>query len=219
MNNRHGVTYFAMTLAAAFLMYGCGKGSIGGPTPAPTTLSGVVFEVTESGQVTVAGALVRTTNGRGSTYTDRNGRFDLPATDPMLLEIIKWQFEPAHQSISINGNTVADFQIVRKPLRTVSGFVTEDTETGRLPIEGAAVDIVQCGPDERGTYSGVFGTTDADGFYSLANLCDGQTMVSAYKKGYEFAPAADPCISDGYECRTLTIDGDTRFDIHLIKLN
>ena len=42
---------------------------------------------------------------------------------------------------------------------------------------------------------------------------------SAYKKGYEFAPAADPCISDGYECRTLTIDGDTRFDIHLIKLN
>ena len=82
---------------------------------------------------------------------------------------------------------------------TLSGVVTEVTETGTVPVEGVSV--------YRGVVSGWReATTDRNGFYSLLGMVDGSETVATFKQGYART-----------EHRNVSIKGDTRFDIQLVR--
>lgn len=81
---------------------------------------------------------------------------------------------------------------------TLSGVVTEETQTGSAPLEGVSV--------YRGMTGGWQGsTTDKKGFYTILGMYDGIGEVSVSKEGY------------GTERRPVSINGDTRFDIQLVR--
>ena len=105
---------------------------------------------------------------------------------------------------------------------TLSGFVFENTPTGRRPIEGVTV------ANGEGNYA----TTDASGFYSMRPVwvcpCPAQPRVEAgttflwvTKDGYIDPPGTPASVFGpglgGPGTRDAKIDGDTRFDIELVR--
>jgi hypothetical protein len=81
---------------------------------------------------------------------------------------------------------------------TLSGLVTEVIGGRATPVAGAAV--------YRGMTTGwQSATTDRKGFYSVAGMYDSSAQVAARKDGYQ-----------DFE-KVVTISGDTRFDIQLIR--
>jgi hypothetical protein len=107
---------------------------------------------------------------------------------------------------------------------SLSGVVYESTPTGRVPIPEARVYCELCG-----TETHTFATADARGFYifpgDLASgggvwLSGGRTPVFVENKGYR-DPAGLPHLSSvcpsGFSCREVLVDGDTRFDIELVR--
>jgi hypothetical protein len=83
---------------------------------------------------------------------------------------------------------------------TLSGVVTELTATGQAPIEGAGVArLVRDGWRET--------TTDGNGFYEIRGLYDGSGVVSVGKAFVAY---------EKFE-QHVTISGDTRFDILLVR--
>jgi len=84
---------------------------------------------------------------------------------------------------------------------TLSGIVTEATETGLTPIENAEVwrlDEEQSGWDHT--------TTDKNGFYQLHGLSDGSRRATFSKEGYQTIDQSD-----------VPVHGDTRFDVQLLR--
>ena len=124
----------------AILASACGGGNSGitspsptlipTPTPTPTpippglgTVSGVVFEEAPSGRVPVEGALV-TGPWDYPVTTDSNGAFSLAACgdspcvfhngDPFVAYVSKSGYQMATKSVTINGDTRLDIQLVRQ---------------------------------------------------------------------------------------------------------
>jgi hypothetical protein len=82
---------------------------------------------------------------------------------------------------------------------TLSGTVTELTDTGERPVEAVSVyRLVASGWRAA--------TTDKSGFYQLAGMYDGTNTVTAVKEGYQEQSRRD-----------VAIKGDTRFDIQLVR--
>jgi len=106
---------------------------------------------------------------------------------------------------------------------SLSGVVYELTPTGRTPIAGAVVYCEPCG-DETHT----FANADENGFYHFSgDLATGggvwvapgvptPIVVGYYNKDYEDPPGL-PVTSRGPGWREVLIDGDTRFDIELVR--
>ena len=94
---------------------------------------------------------------------------------------------------------------VVRPSGTVAGVVYEITATGVLPIKGAHVYWSE--------YKGV--DTDDNGYYSLSDVSSGVQPLWVGKDGYEVAvEVAHPF---GQSWIDVLVDGDTRFDIRLIR--
>ena len=105
---------------------------------------------------------------------------------------------------------------------TLTGFVFESTPTGRRPLDG--VDVA----NGEGNYA----TTDANGFYSIRPLwvcpCPAQpwvgpgtTFLWVTRDGYTDPPGTPdsvfgPALGRA-GTRDVRIDGDTRFDIELVR--
>jgi hypothetical protein len=111
-----------------------------------------------------------------------------------------------------NPGTVVDLQITGGALvvswtdlfppgtYTLSGYVTEATATGLVPIESAEVwrvDEEQSGWDHN--------TTDKNGFYQLHGLSDGSRKAAFSKEGHQTIEQEVP------------VRGDTRFDVQLLR--
>lgn len=80
----------------------------------------------------------------------------------------------------------------------LSGTVTEMTEAGELPVDGAIV--------YRAMSSGWReATTNKDGFYSMPGVGSGTEVVEVHKNGYRT------------EKRSVAINGDTRLDVQLVR--
>jgi hypothetical protein len=84
---------------------------------------------------------------------------------------------------------------------TLSGYVTEATASGRMPIENAEVWRVD---EEQGGWD--HNTTDKNGLYQLHGLSDGSRKASFSKEGYETIDLGD-----------VPVHGDTRFDVQLLR--
>lgn len=106
---------------------------------------------------------------------------------------------------------------------SLSGVVYELTPTGRTPIAGA---IVYCEPCGKETHT--FATADDNGLYQFSGdlARDGGVwvvpgvptplVVGYYNKDYEDPPGL-PAMRQGPGWREVLIDGDTRFDIELVR--
>jgi hypothetical protein len=82
---------------------------------------------------------------------------------------------------------------------TLSGVVTEATAAGNVPVEGVSV--------YRGVVSGYrHAITDRNGVYSMSGMFNGSESVSTLKEGFART-----------QVRNVMIDGDTRFDIQLVR--
>jgi hypothetical protein len=102
--------------------------------------------------------------------------------------------------------------------------VYESTPTGRVPIPGVRVYCELCGRDTH-----TFATADANGFYifpgDLASgggvwLSGGPTPVLVEDDGYRDPtglPSFPGVCPPGFSCREVLINGDTRFDIELVR--
>lgn len=106
---------------------------------------------------------------------------------------------------------------------SLSGVVYELTAAGRTPIAGAIVYCELCGEETH-----TFATANDDGFYHFSgDLATGggvwlspgvSTPISVgyYNKDYEDPPGL-PATRQGPGWREVMIDGDTTFDIELIR--
>ena len=95
---------------------------------------------------------------------------------------------------------------------TLSGFVFESTAAGRVPVEGVHVYCDGCGSPVG--HTSVF--TAGDGLYSFGWAYDSVLPLLVQKEGYTVAGATD-VLSNGMARRTVTINGDTQFDIELVR--
>jgi hypothetical protein len=84
---------------------------------------------------------------------------------------------------------------------TLSGFVTEVTETGPVPIENAEVWRTN---EEQGGWDHAM--SDKNGFYQLHGLSDGSRAATFTREGYQ-----------ELDLRDLPVHGDTRFDVQLLR--
>jgi len=83
---------------------------------------------------------------------------------------------------------------------TMSGVITEPSESGTLPVRDASVTRV----NEEG--SGWQGSkTDKNGFYEIRGLYDGDRDVAVIKDGYNTNQ------------RVVVVKGDTHFDAQIVK--
>ena len=84
---------------------------------------------------------------------------------------------------------------------TLSGIVTEATETGLTPLENASVYRLD---EERSGWDDA--KTDGNGFYQIHGLTDGSRLTGFSKDGYQKVEQAD-----------FPIHGDMRFDVQLLR--
>ena len=95
---------------------------------------------------------------------------------------------------------------------TLSGVVFESTASGRVPVEGVHVYCDGCGSPVG--HTSFF--TARDGSYSFGWAYNSILPLLVQKDGYTVVGATD-VLSNGMSRRLVTINGDTQFDIELIR--
>ena len=208
-------------LSLAILLPGCDGTSTPatptGPTAAPISsyiLSGTISEITAAGPAPIEGAHVADTRNRSFVVTDDNGRYSIPVMPAMTIfvSVTRWGYATETKEIAMSGNTQLDIRLVRMASHILSGVVFEITAAGRVPIEGVDVYCDSCGsPDGHTSVH-----TDKNGSYSLAWAMNGVHPLFVTKAGYEIR---DPtgALRDKEGRIVATVDGDTRFDIELVR--
>lgn len=201
---------------------GCNPAGISPPPPPPPqtySVSGFVTGSTLGGMVPVAGATVEELQTFKLAVTDGLGRYTLRGLHrgTVTLKVTKPPFLPTTREVVVTeADAALDIEIVQR-LYEVSGFVTENTLEGRLPVAGVYVGVVDCPPAPNGSYSLASATTDEKGFYTVPGMCVGETAIFLYKPGYLLPQQDRVCEGDGAPCRFFRISGDTRLDVELIR--
>ena len=95
---------------------------------------------------------------------------------------------------------------------TLSGVAFESTASGRVPVEGVHVYCDGCGSPVG--HTSVF--TAGDGAYSFGWAYNSTLPLLVQKEGYAVLGATE-VLSNGMSRRSVTINGDTQFDIELIR--
>lgn len=95
---------------------------------------------------------------------------------------------------------------------TLSGVVFEATASGRAAVEGVEVYCDNCGSPDGHTL--VY--TGGDGRYSFAWAYDGGIPLQIKKDGYSVAGASQT-FPDGRGVRVAQVNGDTTFDIEIVR--
>lgn len=224
----------SVALSLAVSMLACGGNSPTTPTTleAPTrptfTLSGVISAVTPTGLTPLEGVHMFI-NGRRTT-TDDQGVYSISGLEPnsfyTSVTATKAGYKVETTSVTISGDVRVDMQLVRTAIFTLSGVVSEATSAGLVALEGVRVDVDSMPCDQKVVGCVGFGdpigilktaTTDKSGFYSIPGLYPGKNnSIRAAKDGFEDPfPAHYPENSEGGQA--ITIDGDSRFDIQLVR--
>ena len=98
---------------------------------------------------------------------------------------------------------------------TLSGVVSEGTPLGQAPIAGVDVYCELCGAETH-----TWASTDSNGFYSFTGVWTDAghfpTRISFSKDGY-VDPAGLPPNPYGPGWRAVVVNGDTRFDVQLVR--
>ena len=220
------VVVFVLTLAVTT----CSGYVPTAPTPTQTrapdpifTVSGVVVR---QGSAPVEGAKVFVAGAPGAT--DGDGHYSLSGVPRSYggASAVKAGYAAARKILTVNGDTQFDFQLgPRVAIHTLSGVVSEQTATGLVPVEGVQLSEYSC--EEVSPEPPFFSnscpvliyqttTTDRRGFYSFSGLYAGKAnSITPSKEGFE-DPRTDPNGAEG-NGQAVTIDGNTRLDLHLIR--
>jgi hypothetical protein len=222
---------FAAILLLTLAIAACGGGPSAGPSsPSPTrapdstyTVSGVVL----AGSAPVEGAFVRVAGQSGTT--DGNGYYALSGVPASYggVSAVKAGYAAVSEILTVSGDTRHDFQLgPRIAIYTLSGLVSEMTSTGLVPVEGVLLeessceDVAPVSPSSHKAcpvYISQTAKTDKRGLYSFSGLYSGQeNVIWAGKEGFEEPfPPHYPDNAEGGQA--VTIDGNTRFDIQLVR--
>jgi hypothetical protein len=209
MINNRTLAITALAIALGTLSWACDAKPPFTPTSpvaSPTfTLSGLISEDTPTGHATVSGARVQV--GTRETRSGLDGRYSVSgvAAGTLTVSTSKDGFETDTRTITIAADTLLDILVARIPTYTLSGVVSELTTEGPVPLEG--VDVYWS------EYKGTF--TDGKGFYTIEGLYKGVQPMWVAKEGYTFA--VDIPHPMGERWRDVTISGDTRFDVQLVR--
>ena len=218
------------------LMCACGgdnqSASLTSPTaPAPRatyTVSGVITEMTTT-RLTPLGGVSMFINGRRGT-TDDQGFYSIPGVEALSfgnsITATKAGYKAETTNLTLKADTRVDFQLARTAIYTLSGVVAEQTSAGLVPVAGVRVEEYSMPCDQRVTGCVGFGggeiaivqstTTDKNGVYSIPGLYPGDNnFIWAAKDGFQDPYPPRPEASEGGQA--VTIDGDTRFDILLVR--
>jgi hypothetical protein len=95
---------------------------------------------------------------------------------------------------------------------TLSGEVFEMTAAGRVPVEGVSLYCDSCGSE----FGHTFTDTDANGAYSFGWSRNGAHPLLVRKDGYSVRGATGT-FPDGTERIIATVNGDTRFDVEVVR--
>lgn len=222
-----------VTLAIAMAACGDSNGSLNPVSPSvappnPTfTVSGTVVG---HGDAPVEGVKVQVAGRHGITDGDGNYTIlEVPRSHGGALAL-KAGYAAAREILSVSGDTRFDIQLgPRVAIYTLSGVVSEVTPTGLTPLEGAHVhqssceEVLPAPPFFPGSGCPVliFQTvrTDKQGRYSFAGLYSGKNnSIGVSTDGFEdpFGSSDGP-EGPGPKDRAVTIDGDTRFDVQLVR--
>lgn len=219
---------FCVVVAALFFAAGGCRSSLTPTAPtalpsgaAPQTryiLSGVVYADTaelpaidgvriESGnlQVYIGGLPLLATTGPDGGYSAS------ALGGPISLRLIKFGYEIAEKSLSVSADTRVDFHLVPKPTFILAGVVFEVTSGAAVPVERASVYCDSCGD---GGHSWL--ETDSQGRYAFPAVYNGTTPIIITKDGY-FVVAPSRTLQDGSGMKDVLVNGDTRFDIELVR--
>ena len=98
------------------------------------------------------------------------------------------------------------------------GVVSEVTASGVVPMEGVWVQAMTCDPNNRSGCGGngaiVGGTTNAQGAYIFEGVYPGAASVWVEKTGFQLPEGVK---ADGEGAQTVMVNGDTRFDVRLVR--
>jgi len=168
-------------------------------------------------------------NGRRGT-TDDQGFYSIAGVESLSfgnsITATKAGYKAETTNLTLKADTRVDFQLVRTAIYTLSGVVAEQTSTGLMPVAGVRVEEYSMPCDQRGTGCVGFGgaeigivqntMTDKNGFYSIPGLYLGKyNFIWADKAGFEDPYPPRPEAPEGGQ--DLSIDGNTQFDILLIR--
>jgi len=227
----------SIAVTAALVVGACS----GGPPPVPTsptqtrppdptyTLSGVIVADTPTGDAPVEGVQVTVAGQRGTS--DGNGDYSISGVPKSYggVGALKAGYAAIRGILTISGDTRLDFQLgPRIAIYTLSGVVSEVTPTGLVPVESALVDEYSCEdvspsppfwPSACPVTIYQITKTDRQGFYSVSGLYSGKgNTIGARKEGFEDPFEGQP---EGPEVvpndQAVTIDGNTRLDIQLVR--
>ena len=200
--------HFGAIGSVVLLIATCGGCSEGSPTAPPppaseargtSSVSGIVFTVSSSGRVPVDGARVRVTSGvvRADALTGEDGTYSVSGLPDGSGSITttKSGYDMSTVVVALRGDGRLDIQITPIERYTLSGVVYEMTSEGRAPLAGVLLHYSELHEDR---------TTDANGSYSFYVFRGGSPLLVE---------------KDGYRSKLeeLSITGDTRFDIELVK--
>jgi len=185
------------------------------PTRPTGTLSGLVFAITPTGLRPVDGATVRLEIGsyRQDALTDQNGRYRLTALydGSSSVTTTRAGYDTDTRKVTISGDVLFDIGVTLRIAHTLSGVVYEVTPAGQVPIADVSVYCDSCGE-----FGHTFARTDANGFYSFSGVFNGSNPLIVAKAGYRDPPGLPSGPVLGW--RVVTVGGDTRFDIQLVRL-
>jgi hypothetical protein len=94
----------------------------------------------------------------------------------------------------------------------LSGIAFEVTDAGNVPVEGVEVYCDACGP-----LGHTFSITDGAGVYTFDGVAGGTTVLLVYKSGYNLAKPDRPGFGGWTGQMDARVNGDTRFDIELVR--
>jgi hypothetical protein len=94
--------------------------------------------------------------------------------------------------------------------------ISETMPNGPMPLAGVIVDLTACIRDQPNSpsQSSASTQTDAAGAYRVADVCAGVAYIWVHKPGYTTGRPGVGCDGD---CYKLTVGGDTRLDIDLVR--
>jgi hypothetical protein len=225
----------AVVLTLAVTMAACGDSSRPlnpiSPSVAPPnptfTVSGTV--VGQEG-APVEGVKVQVAGRQGTT--DGNGNYTLFEVPRSYggASAVKAGYAAAREILTVSGDTRFDVQLgPRVAIYTLSGVVSEVTPTGLTPVEGVLVhgysceEVLPAPPFFPGNGCPVLISqtvrTDKQGRYTFSGLYPGKkNSIGVSKEGFEdpFGSSDGP-EGPGPNDQAVTIDGDTRLDVQLVR--
>jgi hypothetical protein len=184
------------------------------PATATYTISGIVTVQTAAGLEPVQGTEVRETLTLIGATTGADGRYSLPGVPQgdRAVRVTKEGLVTKTSRVLVGADTQLDLVMDRVGSYILSGVVYEVTAAGRVAVEGVDVYCDSCGSPVG--HTAVF--TDANGVYSLSWSSNGLHVLLIRKAGYAL-PQPTVRYNGGLEGVTATVNGDTRFDIELVR--